>query len=72
MYVDDCQSTRPLYCPGVYNIERTLPTIQDILTRLQDNQSCSQLGPIDLLIPCNYTVNTVGTDGKQKNSVNIL
>ena len=67
VYVDDCQSTRPLYCPGVYYIERTLPTIQDLLTQLQYNQSCSQLGPIDLPIPCdieeNQPENTIGKYG---------
>ena len=52
MYVDDCQATRPLHCPGAYYLERTLPTIQDIVTQLTNSQSCSELGPIDLPIPC--------------------
>ena len=52
MYVDDCQATRPLHCPGAYYLERTLPTIQDIVTQLTNNQSCSELELIDLPIPC--------------------
>lgn len=51
VYVDDCHASRPL-CPGVYYMDRTLPTLQNIITRLQVNQSCSQLGLIDLHIPC--------------------
>ena len=50
VYVDDCQPSRPLHCPGVYYMKRTLPSIQDII--LKGNKSCSQLGPIDLSIPC--------------------
>lgn len=57
VYVEDCQASRPLYCPGVYYMERTLPSIQDIV--LKGNQSCSQLGPIDLNIPC--SLSTIAT-----------
>ena len=55
VYVDDCQPSRPLHCPGVYYMKRTLPSIQDIITELQVNQSCSQLGPIDLNITCSLS-----------------
>ena len=51
VYVDDCQPpSEPLYCPGVYYMERTQPSIQKILTQLQADQPCSDLGPIALNI----------------------
>ena len=53
VYVDDCQPpSEPLYCPGVYYMERTQPSIQNIVTQLQPDQPCSDLGPIHLNIPC--------------------
>jgi hypothetical protein len=51
VYVDDCQPpSEPLYCPGVYYMERTQPSIQNIVTQLQPGQPCCDLGPIHLNI----------------------
>ena len=47
VYVADCQASTPLPCPGVHYVERALPIIQDIFTRLQ-NASCSDLGDINI------------------------
>ena len=53
VYVVDCQASTPLPCPGVHYVERALPIIQDIFTRLQ-NASCSDLGDINI-ITVNFT-----------------
>ena len=64
VYVDDCLPTKP-YCPGVYYMERAQPSIQGIL---QAGQPCSDLGPIDLDIPCIMPTTTTTTTTKPEST----
>lgn len=65
LYEDSCQSNMPIYYPGVYYMKRSLPVIQEIITQLQANQSCNDLGPFDLNIT--YTCLPLPTTSIQMN-----
>lgn len=59
----------PIYYPGVYYMNRSLPIIQEIITQLQANQSCNDLGPFDLNIA--YTCLPLPTTSIQMNILSV-
>ena len=51
VYVDDCLSSRPLKCSGIFHFQKTLSVIEHLITQLSNNRMCSRLGGIDF-DPC--------------------
>ena len=48
VFIDDCTANSSVQCSGVYYVNRSLASVQELLDVLQTNKTCKGLGPINI------------------------